>query len=131
LEQANQILIYGLSLDPLDAELIQILSGASLKNELRKIIIVNPDYERIKNRIKVLLHPRIIPILKLDVFLLRFWKTKYKKKDLKWRLKTKKPVNNKVYRLFLWSRRESNPGPNKQLKSFLRVYFLIGFSMLS
>ena len=33
--------------------------------------------------------------------------------------------------LFLWSRRESNPGPNEQLKSFLHAYFLIEFSMLS
>jgi hypothetical protein len=30
-----------------------------------------------------------------------------------------------------WNRRESNPGPNKQLKSFLHVYFLNRFSTLS
>ncbi len=28
----------------------------------------------------------------------------------------------------LWSRRESNPGPNKQPKGFLRAYFLFKFS---
>jgi hypothetical protein len=32
---------------------------------------------------------------------------------------------------FLWSRRESNSGPNKQLKGFLHVYFLIEFSIMS
>jgi hypothetical protein len=68
LEQANQILIYGLSLDPLDAELTQILSGVGLKNDLREIIIVNPDYERIKNRVKVLLYPRININIKIRCF---------------------------------------------------------------
>ena len=35
-----------------------------------------------------------------------------------------------AYKGFIkWSRRESNSGPNKQLKSFLHVYFLIEFSM--
>ncbi len=29
----------------------------------------------------------------------------------------------------MWSRRESNSGPNKQLKSFLHAYFLIRFSI--
>lgn len=58
LEQANQVLIYGLSLDPLDAELSQVLGGVSFgSNNLREIIIVNPDYERIRNRVKVLLFP--------------------------------------------------------------------------
>ncbi|EJL63952.1 hypothetical protein [Flavobacterium sp. CF136] len=59
LEQANQILIYGLSLDPLDAELSQVLGGAGFpNNQLQEIIIVNPDYEKIKNRIKILMFPR-------------------------------------------------------------------------
>jgi hypothetical protein len=59
LEQATQILIYGLSLDPLDAELSQVLAGAGYpNNQLQEIIIVNPDYERIKNRVKVLMFPR-------------------------------------------------------------------------
>ncbi|WP_409415733.1 hypothetical protein [Flavobacterium sp. PS2] len=58
LEKANQILIYGLSLDPLDAELSQVLGGAALINNLQEIIIVNPDYQRIKNRVKVLEYPR-------------------------------------------------------------------------
>ena len=30
----------------------------------------------------------------------------------------------------VWSRGESNSRPNKQLKSFLHVYFLIGFSSI-
>lgn len=56
LEQANQIILYGLSLDPLDAELSQVLNGAcSANNNLREIIIINPDYDKIRNRVKVLL----------------------------------------------------------------------------
>ena len=59
LEYANQTLIYGLSLDPLDAELSQVLGGVGIaSNDLHEIIIVNPDYEKIKNRVKLLLYPR-------------------------------------------------------------------------
>lgn len=58
LEKANQILIYGLSLDPLDAELTQVLGGAALRDNLQGIIIVNPDYQRIKNHVKVLIFQR-------------------------------------------------------------------------
>ena len=59
LKEANSIIIYGLSLDPLDAELNLILNGA-LKNgkALTEIIIVNPDYQKIRKRVKILLFPR-------------------------------------------------------------------------
>lgn len=69
LEQANQVLIYGLSLDPLDAELSQVLSIATLRNNnLREIIIVNPDYEKIRNRVKALFFPYSNSNIKIRCF---------------------------------------------------------------
>lgn len=56
LQEATQIIIYGLSLDPLDAELSQFLGGSFVANtELKEIIIINPDYERVRSRVKLLL----------------------------------------------------------------------------
>jgi hypothetical protein len=56
LEQANQIVLYGLSLDPLDAELSQILGSTfDTSSNLKEIIIVNPDYNRVRNRVRALL----------------------------------------------------------------------------
>lgn len=69
LEQANQVLIYGLSLDPLDAELSQVLSIATLRNNnLREIIIVNPDCEKIRNRVKGLFFPYSNSSIKIRCF---------------------------------------------------------------
>jgi hypothetical protein len=39
----------------------------------------------------------------------------------------KKPCNQMITRLFLWSWRDSNPRPNKQYASFLHAYFAIDF----
>jgi hypothetical protein len=65
LMQAKQIILYGLSLDPLDAELCQILNGVfSSTDILREVIIVNPDYNKVKNRLRLLLHPRKDIIIK-------------------------------------------------------------------
>ena len=36
-------------------------------------------------------------------------------------------INQDINRFLKWSRRESNPGPNKQFIHFLRAYFLIEF----
>lgn len=59
LKQANQIILYGISLDPLDAELSQVLNSAfTTSDNLKEIIIVNPDYNKIRNRIKFLLFPK-------------------------------------------------------------------------
>ncbi len=56
LQEANQIILYGISLDPLDAELSQILNSTfTTSNNLREIIIVNPDSKRIRKRVKALL----------------------------------------------------------------------------
>lgn len=59
LKEARQIILYGISLEPLDAELIQILNSTfTTSNNLREIIIVNPDFKRIRKRIKALLFPK-------------------------------------------------------------------------
>jgi hypothetical protein len=59
LKQANTIILYGLSLDPLDAELSLLLNGALKQNKLlREIIIINPHYQIIRKRVKILLFPR-------------------------------------------------------------------------
>lgn len=57
--EANVIIIYGLSLDPLDAELSLLLNGAFTQSKkIREIIIINPDYQKIRKRVKILLFPR-------------------------------------------------------------------------
>lgn len=56
LTEANVIILYGLSLDPLDAELSLLLSGAFAESKtIREVIIVNPNYQLIRKRIKILL----------------------------------------------------------------------------
>jgi len=59
LSEANTILLYGLSLDPLDAELCLLLNGAFTQSKkIREIIIINPDYQKVRKRVKVLLFSR-------------------------------------------------------------------------
>ena len=59
LQEANRIILYGLSLDPLDAELIQTLSSTfTTSPNLQEIIIINPDYNKIRNRVLFLLYPK-------------------------------------------------------------------------
>lgn len=59
LQQANRIILYGLSLDPLDAELSQILNSTFTTNSnLQEIIIINPDYKKVRNRVSFLLIPK-------------------------------------------------------------------------
>lgn len=65
LKNANKIIIYGISLDPLDAELNTTLNAAFTGSKLLKeIIIINPDYNKIKNRVQFLLFPRQDVIIK-------------------------------------------------------------------
>lgn len=59
MSEANVIILYGLSLDPLDAELSLLLSGAFTKgNSIKEVLIINPDYGKIRKRVKLLLYPR-------------------------------------------------------------------------
>lgn len=54
--EANSIILYGLSLDPLDAELSLLLSGAFASSKtIREVIIINPNYSLVRKRIKILL----------------------------------------------------------------------------
>lgn len=59
LKEANRIILYGISLDPLDAELNLLLSAALKNNDdLKEVIIVNPDWQKIRKRVKLLFYPR-------------------------------------------------------------------------
>lgn len=59
LNDAHQILLYGLSLDPLDAELSQLLNSVfSTSKILKEVIIINPEYSTVHNRLKFLMFPR-------------------------------------------------------------------------
>lgn len=59
LKEANRILLYGLSLDPLDAELSLLLNGAFKQSKtLKEIIIINPCYQKTRKRVRILLWPR-------------------------------------------------------------------------
>ncbi|HEY0091683.1 MAG TPA: hypothetical protein VGB43_04270 [Flavobacterium sp.] len=58
LSEANSVILYGLSLDPLDAELSLLLNGTFKRSNVREVIIINPDYQQIRKRIKILLFPR-------------------------------------------------------------------------
>jgi hypothetical protein len=68
LKEANQIILYGISLDPLDAELSQILNSTfTTNNNLRNLVIVNPDFKRVRNRVKALLFPKKDIVIKCFV----------------------------------------------------------------
>jgi hypothetical protein len=57
LESATRLLIYGLSMSPLDAELMQTLAAGIDCRTIREIVIVVPDHELVARRIKLLLDP--------------------------------------------------------------------------
>lgn len=59
MSEANVIILYGISLDPLDAELNLLLSGAFASSKtIREVIIVNPNYQVVRKRVNLLLFPR-------------------------------------------------------------------------
>lgn len=58
LEGCNKTILYGLSLDPLDAELSQTLVAGWSSENLKEIIIINPDHKKISKRVKLLIDPR-------------------------------------------------------------------------
>lgn len=56
LSEANSLILYGISLDPLDAELTLLLNGAfTPETSIREVIIINPEYKKIRKRVKILL----------------------------------------------------------------------------
>jgi len=53
--KCNRTILYGISLDPLDAELSQILALGWGSINTKEIIVINPDYKRVTKRIKLFL----------------------------------------------------------------------------
>ncbi len=66
LEVVHRIVLYGLSISPLDAELSQLLLVGWDNPNLREILIVDPDHESIAERVMLLLRPREISIRGYD-----------------------------------------------------------------
>jgi hypothetical protein len=58
IEDCNKTVLYGLSLDPLDAELSQTLAAGWSSPNLKEIIIINPEHKKISQRVKLLLDQR-------------------------------------------------------------------------
>ena len=55
LQNNNKTILYGLSLDPLDAELNVALSGGWQSKKNEEIIIINPNHEIVAERVKLLI----------------------------------------------------------------------------
>jgi hypothetical protein len=58
LQMAHRVLVYGLSLSPLDAELTQLLRGSWDNDNLEQIDVVVPDHEIVAERVNLLLNHR-------------------------------------------------------------------------
>lgn len=54
--ECNRTILYGISLDPLDAELSQILALGWDSINTKEIIVINPDFEKVTKRVKLLLN---------------------------------------------------------------------------
>ncbi|UEG48544.1 hypothetical protein LK994_07830 [Ferruginibacter lapsinanis] len=54
--ECNRTILYGISLDPLDAELAQILSLGWDSINTKEIVVINPDYKKVAKRIRLLLN---------------------------------------------------------------------------
>jgi hypothetical protein len=58
LEDASRVVIYGLSLSPLDAELLQTLAAGFSNDNLKEVHVVVPDHKLVAGRVRLLLDPR-------------------------------------------------------------------------
>jgi hypothetical protein len=63
LEKSNHLIIYGLSLDPLDVELAQTLTSAFYSKNLREVTIINLEDEKAK----ILERVRLLSFLRSDL----------------------------------------------------------------
>lgn len=64
LSEARRIILYGLSLSPLDSELGEVVSEAVAIGDCEQILIIDPNHEQIAKRLYVILHdPRKVQIL--------------------------------------------------------------------
>ncbi|MBS1502042.1 MAG: hypothetical protein JST32_08280 [Bacteroidetes bacterium] len=63
LEKVERVVIYGLSLSPLDAELSQTLASGWDNKNLKDIFVIDPNHAVIAERVKILLYdPGIVKI---------------------------------------------------------------------
>jgi hypothetical protein len=51
LQQAQRLVLYGLALSPLDAELGQVLASGMNESTIEEVLIVNPDYPSVAERV--------------------------------------------------------------------------------
>lgn len=58
LERVQRVIIYGLAIDPLDAELGQTLAAGWSNPNLEEILIVDPNHQIVSHRVNLLLDPR-------------------------------------------------------------------------
>lgn len=58
LEDAHRVVVYGLSISPLDAELGQTLAAGWTNPNLKEILIVSPNHEEVAHRVNLLLDRR-------------------------------------------------------------------------
>lgn len=58
LENVGRVILYGLSVDPLDAELAQTLAAGWSNPNLTEIFIVDPQHKIVGHRVNLLLDPR-------------------------------------------------------------------------
>lgn len=61
LRKTHKLILYGLSLDPLDAELSQTLAASIAHEKLEVIIIINPEHEKIYRRVELLIEAKFSP----------------------------------------------------------------------
>jgi hypothetical protein len=54
LKEASRVVVYGLGFSPLDVELGQVLALGMLGGAMREVLIIDPDYVRVAERIAVL-----------------------------------------------------------------------------
>lgn len=55
IEHCTKTILYGLSIDPLDAELSQTLAAGWSSPNLKEVIIINPEHKKVSQRVKLLL----------------------------------------------------------------------------
>ena len=61
LRETKTLVLFGLSLSPLDSELAQIISCGIKEESINTVYVVNPNYEKVCHRVKILLrNPNIL-----------------------------------------------------------------------
>jgi hypothetical protein len=58
LEGAHRVIVYGLSISPLDAELGQTLAAGWSNQNLKEILVISPNHEEVAHRVNLLLDRR-------------------------------------------------------------------------